>query len=93
MGMAKEKALGIARGVAAIAHRSGVLSQCETCGDYTYKGADLEDAYKLANALFSKKDPLVKDFATRGELTDAIKDGIPDFDEYCSCELAMGKEE
>jgi len=59
-----------------IAIQAGVIEECEfhdAC--YFDGGADIEDAYKLGNHLFSQGD--VKDaFDSRREMTDLIKEVV-----------------
>lgn len=68
-----------------ICQQAGLLSECESCSDLIYGGEDPQEAYKLANALFTQKAPLVASFASRTDLTDAIKEAIPNFNEECHC--------
>ena len=59
-----------------IAVEAGVLLRCEYHPDFVWEhGADNEDAYKLANARFTRGEILTP-CNSRRELTDAIKNAI-----------------
>jgi hypothetical protein len=67
--------------------RSEVLRRCELCEEVTDQSDDgLEEAYKLGNALFTRKDDLVKYFKTRKELTDLIQSLPDEFNKRCRCQ-------
>ena len=75
-----------------IAIRSRLLYECDLCGDYKYNHGREENAYKLANMLFTDKDSLVKDFKSRQELTDAIQYAMTDYNHLCHCRSLLEKE-
>lgn len=59
-----------------IAIEAGVLQRCEHHDDAIFEGdADIEDAYKLGNAKFSRGE-LGNHFESRREMTDAIKGAV-----------------
>ncbi len=71
-----------------VAVRAGVLERCEVCDEVTNAYAeDTETAYKLANTLISRGDPLVEAFnGDRRELTDLIKEVVDEAPDDCYCE-------
>lgn len=71
-----------------ILRRAGVVDVCELHEEpYDNGGVDLEDAYKLANTLITRGDPLVDGFGgDRHRVTAAIKQAYADLpDECCLC--------
>ncbi len=86
----KLKEMDTESAVEEIAIRSKLLQPCECeCGEFIYYdsfGQNEDKAYKLANYLFSKEFPIVKHFATRQALTDAIKEAVPNFNTKCHSE-------
>lgn len=57
-----------------IAFRAGVLKECDIhCDLYIDTGEAREEAYRLANYLFTEQDPLAEPFEDRREMTDTIQ--------------------
>ncbi len=77
----------------AIALRVGLLEHCDTCDDvYDPLEGNFDDAYRLANHLVSKCDPLVEVFkGDRRALTDAIKDVTQNYGQDCHCAQQYAK--
>src|SRR6266511_562170 len=71
--------------------RSGVYRPCVRCGEMTADALlpDLTPAYRLANHLITRKDPLVAPFhGNRRELSDRIKEAHTDLTGVdCTCAL------
>lgn len=78
-----------------IATQVGLLTTCDYHDDEVYDPGEnnYDEAYKLANSLITKKDPLVAVFeGNRKELADLIKDITNEFGDECSL-CAKWKEE
>lgn len=68
-----------------IAIEAGVLERCEFCEATVFQGGeDVEEAYKLGNTQFSQGE-LVGVFASRREMTDAIKAAVESSDHAAEC--------
>lgn len=70
-----------------IAIRAGILRSCEHHGEAyladKFVSAEVEPAYRLGNAKFTRGD-FKEVFGSRREMTDAIKDAVDDFAlDYC----------
>ncbi|SEM51241.1 hypothetical protein SAMN04487857_102376 [Pseudomonas sp. ok272] len=65
-----------------IATRAGVLDYCERHVVYYQTGADVEDAYKLGNSMYSKGE-LNEMFEDRREMTDFIKEAVGSCADEC----------
>lgn len=76
------------RGVAMdIALQGRAIVECEYHEGVYMDNYEHEDAYRLANSLFTRGDPLVSDFPTRRTLTDAVKAAIDESGFECGlCE-------
>ena len=76
------------RGVAIdIALRGQAVIECEYHEGMYRDNYEHEDAYRLANSLFTRGDPLVSGFPTRRTLTDAVKVAIEESGFECGlCE-------
>lgn len=76
------------RGVAtAIALRGRAIVECENHEGIYMDNYEHEDAYRLANSLFTRGDPLVAEFSTRRALSDAVKAAIDESGFECGlCE-------
>ena len=70
-----------------IAVKTGLLKKCDVCSDITQElGVDQAQAYRYANSLITKNDPLVAVFqGNRRELTDLIKDVVDGCGTECYC--------
>jgi|JI9StandDraft_2_1071091.scaffolds.fasta_scaffold338107_1 hypothetical protein len=70
-----------------IALRVGLLERCPYCEDvYDPMSDEREAAYKLANSLISRQDPLVHAFASdRRALTDLLQDVTSNYSDLCGC--------
>ena len=68
-----------------ILKRVGIVALCELHEEpYDNHGGDVEDAYRLANALITKGDPLVSGFGgERRRATDAIRQAYADLPDEC----------
>ena len=65
---------------------SDVLRKCELCEEVTDQSeGESEDAYRFANAFFTRRDPLVRHFKTRLELTDLIQSLPDELNKECLC--------
>src|SRR5262249_42675866 len=70
--------------------RAGILQRCDCCGDAFDRfgtvsaSSDLQDAYRIASAMFRDGDPLVEGYDRRGVL-DTIKDIEADCAMDCQC--------
>jgi len=71
-----------------VAIKAGYLARCGDCSDvYDPGNGDPEPAYKLANSLITKKDPLVEIFwDDRTRLTDLLKDLHHEYPGQCHCD-------
>ena len=70
-----------------IALRVGLLQCCEFCEDVKDSlSNNFEDAYRLGDALVTDGDDLVKPFADRREMTDAIKAVVEETADSCHCD-------
>ncbi|MFM5757777.1 hypothetical protein [Aeromonas hydrophila] len=68
-----------------IAIEAGVLQRCEHCDSTVFQGdEDVTEAYKLGNSKFSR-DEVTTVFATRAEMTDAIKSACESGDHAGEC--------
>lgn len=78
----------------ALCLEAGVLEQCEFHEGAYYQGnAELEDAYKLANAKVSRREYGEPTAEKRKSLTDGIKEAYDDnsgSDRCYQCEKAFG---
>lgn len=75
-----------------VAVRADYLNKCEIHDEfYDACYVDIENAYRVANSLISKNDPLVAIFkGKRTELTDMLKELEGMFPDCCPlCEKAM----
>lgn len=74
-----------------IAVEAGELRRCEGHDYALDAGGDGTAAYKLANALITRGDPLVAIFqGNRRALTDLIREVLSDHGSHCpGCEAAM----
>ncbi len=70
----------------AIAIQAGVIEECEFHpGTYYDGGADIEEAYKLGNFLFSQGD-VEGAFDSRREMTDFIKEAVEEYHAVDECQ-------
>lgn len=76
-----------------IATEAGVLEACSVHEDIVFQGhEEIEEAYKLGNTKFSSKDAMVSCFATRQEMTDAIKEAAESGDHgNTQCEVCYAR--
>lgn len=73
--------------------KSGVLERCDTCEKVTIdESQDMEQAYRLANALFTRKDPLTRKFKSRRELTDMLQNIPFEFEAECLCDKLISED-
>lgn|GEM_PF-5011020 len=74
--------------------KSGVLKRCEMCEKVTIdESQELEQVYRFANALFTRKDPLTRKFKNRRELTDMLKNLPFEFNTECLCDMLISEDD
>lgn len=77
-----------------VLHQAGVIEQCEIHGDYYDTGAEIEEAYRLGNALVTRGE-LSLGQNSRRDLSDAIKRSLDQhttLDGCPSCEHQASKD-
>ena len=65
--------------------RADAISQCKVCDDFVTQSLSPFIAYMMGNTLFTAQDPLVAEFRTRTQMTDAIQQAYNDSQEHCHC--------